>query len=103
MYRESLILSGLKKSTNDNEIFDNNNYKIFRLGRTIKSHPPDPDNPKKYRLGGSGVVIACRSDLDGSTTRLKFNTNAEIMSVAVKPRFGKILYFHNISCWYLRG
>ena len=47
----------LKKSILDNEILLSN-YKIFRLDRTIASHPWDPNQPKKYRKNGGRVLIA---------------------------------------------
>ena len=43
----------LKPSIQDNEIFPPNAYKIFRLDRSPKSHPPDRTrNPNKYRTNG---------------------------------------------------
>ncbi len=41
----------LKKSISDHEVFPND-YKIFRLDRTPKTHPPDPSNSSKYRKNG---------------------------------------------------
>ena len=61
----------LKSSIQDSEIFPNNSYKVFRRDRSLKSHPFDVNKPKKYRLGGGGVAIAVRSDLDVDSSLLK--------------------------------
>ena len=53
----------LKKSVLDSEILPDG-YKIFRLDRSLKSHPWDQDQPKKFRRNGGGVLIAHRTDLD---------------------------------------
>ena len=39
----------LSKNINDNEILPSQSYKVFRLDRTQKSHPMDPNDPNKYR------------------------------------------------------
>ncbi len=39
----------LKPSITDNEIINDNQYKLFRKDRSPKSHPPDPNNPSKFR------------------------------------------------------
>ena len=53
----------LKPCISDNEIMPFNNYKIFRLDRSPKSHPPDSCNPQKLKSSGGGVLIAVRTDL----------------------------------------
>ena len=79
----------LKKSILDNEILPSN-YKIFRLDRTIASHPWDPNQPKKYRKNGGGVLIAHRNDLDVSSTKISFTkVQAEFLFVVFKLPHGK--------------
>ena len=36
-------------------------YTLYRLDKTKASHPPDPDNPGKYRTRDSGVLIAVKN------------------------------------------
>ena len=52
------------KEVHDNEVLPNNSYKIYRLDRSLKTHPFDENNPKKIRKNGGGVIIAIRSDLN---------------------------------------
>ena len=56
-------------------------YKCFRLDRSDKSHPPDPNNPKKFRRNGGGVLIAIRDDLDVKCSEIKLKAAAEILAV----------------------
>ena len=91
--------SWLTGCINDSEIFPNNSYKIFRRDRSLKSHPFDETNPKKYRKGGGGVALAFRSDLDVSTTLFKVKgkmAKAEILSVVVTSRTGKKICFSTL-------
>ena len=91
--------SWLTGHINDSEIFPNNSYKIFRRDRSLKSHPFDETNPKKYRKGGGGVALAFRSDLDVSTTLFKVKgkmAKAEILSVVVTSRAGKKICFSTL-------
>ncbi len=88
----------LKKSVSDNEIFPANDYKIFRLDRTPKTHPPDPNNSSKYRKNGGGVLIAVRRDLDIVSTKLEFSCAAEVLGITLKFSDGKKL----ILCSYYR-
>ena len=46
--------SWLKDSVLDSEIINLEAYKVFRLDRSPKNHPPDPYNPKKFRKYGGG-------------------------------------------------
>ena len=48
----------LSKEHLDNEILPDSYYKIFRRDRSKRSHPPDPDDDRKYRTKGGGVLIA---------------------------------------------
>ena len=77
----------LKKSILDNEIIFNQTYKIFRR-----------DRPKKIvtdtgvgKVGGGGVLIGIRSDLDVETkviTTIKKKSTTELMAVEVKFKDG---------------
>ena len=79
----------LSKGIKDNEIFPNESYKVFRLDRSLDTHPYDPANPKKYRKNGGGVIIAVRSDLDVQSTLIKVKCKAEILSVLLKFSDGR--------------
>ena len=78
----------LKNLILNSEIFLNNSYKVFHCNRSNFSHPPDKNNPTKYKNQGGGVIIAFRSDLDITTTEYKIVNGglakAEILSVVVK-------------------
>ena len=73
----------LKSSINDEEIIEGNGYKIFRLDRSIKSHPPDPMNTNKYRRHGGGVLIAFRNDIEISPTKISFKCAAEFLGITL--------------------
>ena len=58
----------LKKSILDSEVLPKQCYKIFRTDRSGKTHPWDPNNPKKYRKHGGGIHIGHRLDIDIEST-----------------------------------
>ena len=93
---ETWLVDGIKNE----EIFPSNAYKIFRLDRSIISHPPHPDNPNKYRRNGGGVLIAVRSDLDVISKKIKLSCNAEILTLQVTLKNKKTFY---ISTCYRVG
>ena len=68
----------------DNEIFPCDSYKVFRQDRSIKSHPPDPNNPRKFRKKGGGVLIAVKANLDIQSKKVGVSCNAEIISTEIK-------------------
>ena len=71
----------LKSSLKSSEIFSNG-YKVFRLDRCAATHPFDPEQPKKFRANGGGVLIAHREDISLSSYKFdRFSTQAEILSV----------------------
>ena len=90
----------LKSSILDSEIFPNNSYKVFRRDRSNLSHPSDPENQKKFRKLGGGVLIAFRSDLDVKTTVHKIKTGgsarAEILSAVLKSGSGRGVCFSTL-------
>ena len=71
----------LRSSISDNEIFPDNNYKVFRNDRSQWSHPRDPVNPDRFRKYGGGVLIAVRSDLDVVSKKVKISSGAEMIAV----------------------
>ena len=73
----------LKSSILDSEILPPNLYKIFRWDRKHLSHPPDPDNPLKYKRNGGGVLIAVSCSLQLSSCRVNLNCEAELLAVEV--------------------
>lgn len=71
----------LKSSVNDNELFPPEYYKIFRRDRSPLSHPPDPNNPDKFRKHGGGVLIAVKSSLDITIKNINTECKAEVLSL----------------------
>lgn len=71
----------LKRSISNNEILPDSQYEVFRNDRTRKTHPPDPENPNKFRENGGGVLLAVRSDLDLTTKRLPVRIGMEMLAV----------------------
>ena len=90
----------LKKSILDPEILPDN-YKIFRLDRSQKTHPWDPMQPKKFQKNGGGVLIGHRNDLDVASNKINIaNVQAELLSVTFRLPSGKKLC---ISTFYRVG
>ena len=71
----------LKSSIHDAEIIPFPHYNIFRLDRNLKTHPPDINNPNKFKRNGGGVLIAVNSELGLNPTIVKSPCNAELLSV----------------------
>ena len=79
----------LKNSIIDNEILPDS-YKVFRLDRSIATHPWDSNQPKKFRKNGGGVLIAHRNDLDITSNKIDFlKAQAELLSVTFQLSNGK--------------
>ena len=90
----------LKKSVLDSEIFPDN-YKVFRVDRSLRSHPWDPLRPKKFRKHGGGVLIAHRTDLNLTSVKFsKISVQAELLSVLFKTASDKTFC---ISTFYRVG
>ena len=70
----------LKDTINNNEILSCNEYRLFRCDRTIETHPPDPDDPKKFRRNG-GVLIAVRNDIAINTQRINLKCKVEFLAI----------------------
>ena len=74
----------LKKSILDTEILPGC-YNIIRLDRSIKTHPWDPDHPKKFRKNGGSVLVAHRNDVNISSSKVNFVTSqAELLSIIIE-------------------
>ena len=74
----------LKKFILDTEILPSS-YNIIRLDRSIKTHPWDPDHPKKFRKNGGGVLVAHRNDINISSCKINCVTSqAELLSIILK-------------------
>ena len=81
----------LKPSIKDNEILDSSIYTIFRKDRSIKSHPPDSNDPNKFKRNGGGVLIAVRNELNFKPKIIDSKCHAEILSVElITPSKNKI-------------
>ena len=73
--------SWLSKSIDNRQITEDDSYLIYRNDRSQVSHPTDPNNPKKYRKSGGGVLIALRSDIDAEVKHLSVRKGAEILAI----------------------
>ena len=71
----------LKPSISNIEILPGKSYKIFRVDRSLESHPPDPDDPKKFKRNGGGVLIAVKNSLNLSPKLISSSVRAEIISL----------------------
>ena len=67
-----------------NEIFPDRVYKVYRRDRSKRSHPPDPNNPSKFRTKGGGVLIAVKADIDVENDKVDVSSKAEMLSVSLK-------------------
>ena len=73
----------LTKQHLDNEIFPNDTYKIFRLDRCKRTHPPDQCNPDKFKVKGGGVLIAVKANIEVETNIINVGSKAEIISINI--------------------
>ena len=79
----------LKNSISDSEVLPTNTYKVFRLDRTSYTHPPDPNNRKKFRTNGGGVLIGIKHDLDIVSKEIPIKCRAEILSIELSDKIGR--------------
>ena len=90
----------LKSCINDKEIIPGDTYRIFRKDCSCLSHPPDPQNPNKFKRNGGGVLIAIKNSLNLSPKEIKTACKAEILSIELTlPNIKKI----SISTHYRVG
>ena len=78
----------LKDSVQNSEILPTQDYKIFRLNC---SHPPHPNDPKKFRRNGGRVLIAVSNTLDLNPKLVISKAKPEILSVIVTLKNSKKL------------
>ena len=71
----------LKPTINDSEIIPSDNYRIFRRDRSPDSHPPDPENPNKFKAIGGGVLKTAKNSLNLKPKEIKTTCKAELLSV----------------------
>ena len=81
----------LKRSVNNREVIHNQCYEVWRNDRSLVSHPPDPNDPKKYKRSGGGVLIAVRSDIKTEVEKVSVRKGAEIVGAKLTIN-GKIFY-----------
>ena len=73
----------LRNTILDQEILPDDQYKMFRRDRSNESHPPDLDNPQKFRRNGGGVLIAINCSLKVSFNVINLKCNAEMLAVEI--------------------
>ena len=71
----------LKPTIKSFEILSTDIYKISRLDQTAESHPPDPENPHKFKSNGGGVLIGIKKSLNLNPKLLKQTCKAEVLSI----------------------
>ena len=71
----------LKPTISDIEIIPSDNYRIFRRDRSPDSHPPDPENPNKFKANGGGVLIAVKNSLNFKPREIKTTCMTELLSI----------------------
>ena len=70
----------LKPSILNTEILPND-YNVYRLDRSLQSHPIDLLNPNKFRRNGGGVLIAVNNKLTLQSKLLPVKCAAELLAV----------------------
>ena len=92
-YKPGIMLlneTWLKGTVEDPEVICNElNYNIYRLDRSKKTHPPDPHDPRKFRLNGGGVLIAVNRDIDIESVKVSHQVSAEIIAATLTFKNGK--------------
>ena len=73
----------LKKSIGDREVVKDDTYEVFRNDRTHTTHPPDPNDPKKFRTSGGGMLIAIRLVIQAEIKNISVRKGAEIKAIEV--------------------
>ena len=73
----------LKNTILDDEILHSNLYKMFRCDRTEESHPPDVNDPNKFRRNGGGVLIAISYSLRVSSNNINLKCKAEMLAIEI--------------------
>ena len=73
----------LKNTILDDEILPSNLYKIFHCDRTEESHPPDVNDPHKFRRNGGGVLIAISYSLRVFSNNINLKCKAEMLAIEI--------------------
>ena len=71
----------LKPSINSTEILPGNSYKVFRIDCPPETHPPDPEDLKKFKKSGGGILIAVKNSLNLHPKLITSTAKAEIISI----------------------
>ena len=74
----------LSKEHLENEILSDSIYQIYRKDISKISHPPDPDNPNKFRRKRGGVLIAVKTGISIDNDKIDVSSRAGIISVSLK-------------------
>ena len=82
----------LKKSVLNSQIIQSSNYNVYRNDRSQVSHPPDSNNPNKYRKNGGGVLIAVRSDIQAEVKRLTVRKGSEMAALELVIGDNKFIF-----------
>ena len=56
---------------------------MFRCDRTEESHPPDVNDPNKFRRNGGGVLIAISYSLRVSSNNINLKCKAEMLAIEI--------------------
>ena len=82
----------LKKCIHNHEIIKDKSYEIFRNDRSQTTHPPDPNDPKKFRKFGGGVLIAIRLDIQADIKPLSTRKGAEMKAIEITINDKKYIF-----------
>ena len=56
-------------------------YKVSRIDCSPETHPPNLEDPKKFKKNGGGVLIAVKNSLNLSPKIISSTAKAEIISL----------------------
>ena len=73
----------LKPSIKNNEILPPKLYSVYRCDRSSSTHPPDINNPKKFRKNGGGVLIAISNSLSVTCNQINLKCKAEFLAIEI--------------------
>ena len=73
----------LKPSIKNNEILPPKLYSVYRCDRSSSTHPPDINNPKKFRKNGGGALIAISNSLSVTCNQINLKCKAEFLAIEI--------------------
>ena len=76
-----LNVTWVKPSIKSTEILPSKSYKVFRIDRSPETHPPNLEDPKKFKKNGGGVLIAVKNSLNLNPKIISSTAKAEIISL----------------------